>query len=102
MPHVPRLVRYSMAEKINLLFIEVIELILTAGYAGKEHKAPVIQKASVKLDSLKFFIQLAWEMKAFDTKKFTALAMPLVEAGKMLGGWQKQSLNETPSRQGRS
>ena len=102
MPHVPRLVRYSLAEKINLLFIEVIELILTAGYATKEQKIPIIQKASIKLDSLKFFIQLAWEMKAFDTKQFTKLSTPLVTVGKMLGGWQKQSLNETPSRQGRS
>ena len=51
---------------------------------------PIIQKASIKLDNLKYFLQLAWELKAIDNKKFTDLSIPLVEAGKMLGGWQKQ------------
>jgi hypothetical protein len=90
LPHIPRLVKYSLGEKINVLFCDCIELILQAGFTAKENKLAIIQRASVKLDSLKFFLQLAWEMKALDNKKFASLSAPLVEVGKMLGGWQKQ------------
>jgi hypothetical protein len=91
LPHIPRLTRYSLGEKINDLFIELSELVLTASYTAKELKGPVVQRASVRLDTLKFFLQIGWELKAFDNKKFIELSQPLVEIGKMLGGWQKQA-----------
>ena len=96
LPKIPRLTRYSLGEKINDLFIELSELILTASYTSKEQKALVIQQASVRLDALKFFLHIGWRMKAFDNKKFAELSEPLVEAGKMLGGWQKQAVMQTP------
>jgi nitrogen fixation protein len=97
LPHIPRLTRYSLGEKINDLFIELSELVLTASYTSKDLKGPVIQRASVRLDTLKFFLQIGWELKAFDNKTFTELSQPLVEVGKMLGGWQKQVITtQTP------
>ena len=96
LPHIPRLTRYSLGEKINDLFIELSELILTASYTAKEQKWPIIQRASVRLDTLKFFLQIGWELKALDNKKFAELSQPLVEIGKMLGGWQKQAVKQTP------
>lgn len=97
LPHIPRLTRYSLGEKINLLFIELSELIFTAGFAAREQKLIVVQRAALKLDLLKYFMQIAWELKAIDNKKFAELSVPLVEAGKMLGGWQKQ-LKDTPPK----
>lgn len=102
LPHLPKFVRYSLAEKINILFTDVIELVLTAGFASKEHKSILVQKASIKLDTLKYFLQLAWELKALDNKQFSMVSTALVETGKMLGGWQKQLIKEAPSQQGRS
>jgi len=100
LPHLQRLTRHSLGEKINVLFIELAELIFTAGFAAKENKAVILKRASLKLDLLKFFLQIAWELKAIDNKKFAELAMLLVEIGKMLGGWQKQILKETPPARG--
>jgi|SRR3989338_6128951 len=98
--HLPRLTKYSLGEKINLLFTDVIELILTADFA-RESKMAIIQKASIKLDTLKFFLQLAWELKAMDNKRYIAISSPLVEVGKMLGGWQKQQfIKEAPTEVG--
>lgn len=85
-----------MGKKINLLFIDLVELILLAGYSNRNLKLPIIAKASSKLDSLKFFLQIAWELKALDNKKFAAISSPLTEVGKMLGGWQKQLQQKTP------
>ena len=98
LPHIPRLIRYSLGEKINLLFIELLELIFTAGFAAKEHKLLIVQKACIKSDALKFFLQIAWELKAMDNKKFAELGALLVEIGKMLGGWQRQLTKEAPPR----
>lgn len=89
--------RYSLGEKINLLFIELIELTLVATYSNKDHKAEIVHKASIKLDMLKYFLQISWELKTIDNKKFVSLSIPLSEAGKMLGGWKKQLVKETPS-----
>ncbi len=96
LPQIPRLTRYSLGEKINNLFIELAELILTAGFSPKSQKAVIIDKASIKLDTLKFFLQTAWELKTLDSKKFSNLSDPLVEVGRMLGGWKRQLIKETP------
>jgi hypothetical protein len=98
LPHIPRLTKYSLGEKINVLFTDVIELILTAGFTSREYKPALVQKASIKLDTLKYFLQLAWELKALDNKQFASVSGPLVESGKMLGGWQKQLVKETPPK----
>lgn len=42
LPHIPRLIRYTLGEKISTLFIELVELILIAGYSSKEQKPAVI------------------------------------------------------------
>jgi len=72
-----------------MLFIELCELVLTAQFAAREQKAPIIHKTSVKLDALKFFLQVAWELKSIENKIFADLVANISEAGKMLGGWQK-------------
>ena len=94
LPHFPKNSRYTLGEKIDLLFIEVIELAFLASYFYKAQKIPYVQKAVMKLDLLKFFLQIAWEIKALDNKKFTLLSEKLNEVGKMLGGWLRQLTKE--------
>ncbi len=88
--HLSRLSRFTLGVKIDNLFTDFIELILLAGYADRSHKAPLVQRASSKLDLLKFFLQLAWETQLLDKTKYIAFSKPLDEVGKMLGGWRKQ------------
>lgn len=96
--HFPRLSRYTLGGKIDALFLDTIELILLAGYSSKDQKFAIVNRAAMKLDATKFFLQTAWELKFFDNKKYTLLSEPLSEVGKMLGGWRKQlAQNETPS-----
>jgi hypothetical protein len=89
LPHIERLSRYTLGAKIDALFIEAIELILSAGFAPREGKLSIVHDAIVKIDSLKFFAKLAWELRALDHKHYAALVAPLAETGKMLGGWRK-------------
>ncbi|MBI4426175.1 MAG: four helix bundle protein [Candidatus Kerfeldbacteria bacterium] len=93
----PRLDRFTVGAKVDSLFGEVLEYILLAGYSQKPHKLPLVQRATTKLDAVKFFLNIAWEIKSLDNKKYIRLSTPLTEIGKMLGGWRKQLQNETPS-----
>jgi len=67
-----------------------------ARYTKGEQKSLYIKTAGAKLNLLQFLIQVAWEIKALDTKKFSTLVKPLNEIGNMIGGWQRYL--ETPSR----
>jgi hypothetical protein len=73
--------------KIDRLFIETTEYIFVASRMAKDQKLPYLQKASAKLDMLKFFLQISWEIKSLDSKKYIILSEHLDEIGKMLGGW---------------
>lgn len=92
LPHTTKLIRHSLGDKISSLFIQLVELLLLAGYSPKDKKLEVINKASVTLDLLRYFLQTAFELKAIDNKQLATLLAPLIEVGKMLGGWKRQML----------
>jgi hypothetical protein len=62
-------------------------MLVEAGYGQKTNKIPLLEKASAKLNVLRFFIRLMKESKAIDLKKYTALQTIIDEIGRMLGGW---------------
>lgn len=88
--HFPQKSRYTLGAKIDSLFLEILELAFTASYLNKQEKLPFIRKTAAKLDVLKFFLQLAWEIKVLDNKKYIALSEQLNEIGRMTGGWIRQ------------
>jgi hypothetical protein len=93
LPHFPKISRYSLGTKIDSLFVETVEAVFSASRMNKEQKLSFVQKASAKLDMLKFFLRIAWEIKALDNKKYIMLSEKLDEVGRMLGGWLKQLQN---------
>ncbi len=94
--NIPRLSRYTLGAKIDLLFCDALELILLASYTSRDKKLVFIQQASAKFDSLKFFLQLAWEMKFLDHKTYQLIATPLIDVGKMLGSWMSSLKMKAP------
>ena len=100
LPHVPKDARYTIGEKIDALLITATELTLTASYLGKNQKLPYVQRAAIKIDMVKFFLQILWEVKAIDTKKYIALSEKYNEIGRMLGGWARQLNKQNPARGG--
>ena len=93
--HFPKISRYSLGGKIDCLFAEMMEFIFTASYLPKTEKLPFIQKSINKCDLLKFFLQVAWEIKALDNHKFSTLSQSINEIGRMLGGWHNKIKKET-------
>ena len=97
LPNMAKSSRYTLGQKIDDLFIEATELIFLASHAAKDQKSPYLQKASAKLDLLKLFLQISWEIKAIDNRKYVMLSEPLEEVGKMLGGWLRQTTSRAGS-----
>ena len=97
----PKTSRYSIGVKIDGLFTETIESVVTASFLPKEQKLPYIRKAISKLDTLKVFLQISWEIKSLETKKYIAMSEPLQEIGRQLGGWHNQIVKQnSPTKAG--
>lgn len=75
-----------------------MELLFTASYLNKEQKLPYLKRAAIKLDLLKFFLQVSWELKVLNNKNYIILSEKLDEIGKMLGGWIRGIQKETPPK----
>ncbi len=93
----PKTSRYTLGDRIDLLFIHILELLFTASYQNKESKLPTLNAAVRKTDVLKFLLRVAWELHALDNKKYAALSETLGEFGRMLGGWRKGLIAKTPA-----
>lgn len=86
----PKLHRHSLGQKIDTLFIEIIEAVSFASFLSREEKQPYVRFSIKKLDTLKILLMVLWETKSLDDKKYIALSIKIEEIGKMLGGWNGQ------------
>ncbi len=85
--------RYTLWQRVENTSLDIVEMFFEAITLYKEEKVAVLQKASLKLDLLRFFIRLAHETKVIDGKKYTTIQQQIDEVGRMLGGWIKSILN---------
>jgi len=90
----PKIHKYTLGQKIDTLFVEVIEAISIATFLSREEKLPWVRLAIRKNDTLKILLMVLWEAKSIDNKKYLALSVKIEEIGKMLGGWSGQLLKQ--------
>ncbi len=91
---IPKTAKYSLGLKIDNLFIDTIEAISIAAFLQRAEKLPYLKRAIARVDTLKVFLQLVWEMKLLDTKQYAEISEKLSEVGKMLGGWYGQVVKQ--------
>lgn len=94
----PKTNKYSIGLKIDNLFLETIENISMAVFLSKEKKIPYVKKAIMKLDSIKIFLEIAWEINSLNKNKYIRISETLLEPGKMLGGWYNQLIKQTSTQ----
>ncbi len=96
----PKAHRYTLGEKIDILFIETIEAAASAAFLSNNEKLPWVRLAIRKLDTLKVLLMILWEAKSLRDKKYIALSLKLDEVGKMLGGWSGHLTKNSPAKAG--
>lgn len=90
----PKTHRYSLGYKIDLLFSDALEAIVTASFLSKERKLSYVDTAIRKIDTLKIFLMILWKTKSLDNKKYIAISLKMDEMGRMLGGWHGQLVKQ--------
>ncbi|MFA4942141.1 MAG: four helix bundle protein [Patescibacteria group bacterium] len=85
----PKVYRYNLGGKIEGYFLLLLESLFIASYLSKEKKIAQLSIVVLKLDNLKFFLQLAWENKCISNDKYSVLSENLNEIGRMVGGWKR-------------
>ncbi|MEA3249821.1 MAG: four helix bundle protein [Patescibacteria group bacterium] len=88
--NLPKSCRYSLGQRIDSLFVEIMESLAAATFTSKEEKLPFVRHAIKKLDTVKILLMILWETKSLDSRKYTKLSAELEEVGRMLGGWSGQ------------
>ncbi|MEK7155383.1 MAG: four helix bundle protein, partial [Patescibacteria group bacterium] len=92
--------RFGIGEKIDSLFLTTMETLREATYASSESKISLLGKAIRSLDSLRFFLQVAWEIKCIANTQYASLGSEVEEIGRMVGGWRKGLVAKTPPKSG--
>ncbi len=88
----PKIHKHSLGQKIDNIFVEIIEAISIASFLSKEEKQPWVRLAIRKTDTLKILLMILWETKSLNDKKYITLSEKIEEIGRMLGGWSGQLL----------
>ncbi len=70
--------------------MEIIENLSIAGFLQKTDKLPYLKKSIAKVDIIKVFIHIAWEMNLLELKQYAEISEKLNNIGKMIGGWYGQ------------
>lgn len=99
--NLPKGERFGLGAKIDQLFITLLEKLHRASFSNPDAKLPMLGEALLTVDSLRFFIQLSWELKLIPTKQFSDIGQDIESIGKMIGGWRKGLLTKTPPSQDR-
>lgn len=87
-------VKYPKSEKLGLVadykenLYEFIFLIVSA--RKKYYKKTTLQDADVRLEMLRMFNDLSYDLHYIDIKRYELIAKQLNEIGRLLGGWIKK------------
>lgn len=93
----PKKARYTLGDKIDARFLNVLELVSIATYQGPVEKISTLDRATMGVDVLKFLLRVAWELHILDEKKYATLSDGVQEVGRQIGGWKKGVQKKTPN-----
>ncbi|MFA6533955.1 MAG: four helix bundle protein [Patescibacteria group bacterium] len=95
----PRVERFGLGTKIDFVFLELLELLRKSSYTPIIQKINLLSDALDKTDSLRFFIQLLWELKLIPNHQFSSLGSEIENIGRMINGWKKGLVIKTSATQ---
>jgi hypothetical protein len=85
----PKSYRFSVALKLENGILEFIEMTTVANM--RRDKLPVLKRADEALARIRLLFRLSYEMRFINIVSYEFGSRQLVELGKMLGGWIRNS-----------
>ena len=93
--NLPKCERFGIGQKVDNLFTDLLDILQKASFSSVDSKISLLGQALSLIDSLRFFIQLCWELKLIPSKQFTLVGQEIEDIGRMTGGWRKGLLTKT-------
>ncbi len=84
----PKRVRFTFADRINNLCLDVAENLVEARYT--KNKAQILQTTNLQLEKLRVLLRLSQRMYYLSYQRYEFSAKAINEVGRMLGGWKRQ------------
>ena|SRR3989338_4737706 len=80
----------TLRRSVEMNLLEIIELVVVAHRQSKEAKVETLRQATIKVDTVKVFVDMADKTKMIDKKQADLLRATIDNVGKMVGGMRKQ------------
>jgi len=94
--NLPQTERLGLGSKIDLLLLDLLELLRKTTYTPLDKKIALFESAMDKIDSLRFFARLLWELRLISNKQYGNFGSEIENIGKMIGGWKKSIIKKLP------
>lgn len=83
----PRDLKFVLGDRMVATTYDVLDLLLEAKYSRQ--KGPLLAKANIALERLRFQVRLCAEERLISLRQYEFVAGLIDEVGRMLGGWLK-------------
>ncbi len=92
--------RFGIGDRIDALWLDLLDSLRKSAYASVTQKLSPLEEALRAVDTVRFFIQIAWESDLMAQSHFISLGKDIEEIGRMVGGWRRGILAKTPPPKG--
>ncbi len=89
---IPKINRYSLGVKIDIYFINILEMINYAQFGEK--KTLYLEKVIVQNNILKNLLLILLEINSISQEKYIDICKDLEELGKMAYSWKNKTINQ--------
>lgn len=84
----PRSHRFVLGERIETAMLTVLMLLVEAAYTSE--KLPLLQRANLELEKLRFLIRLGKDLGMTSVKQYEHASKAVLTLGQQVGGWIRQ------------
>lgn len=85
----PKSARFTFANRIDNLALDVIEDLVEARYASRARQNEVLSRLDLRLARLRVLLRLACTQRLLDKAGYEGISRRIDELGRMVGGWRK-------------
>jgi len=91
----PKSARFTLAQRVQVLALELAELLVVARYEPAQRRA-VLRQANLALERMRVLLRLALAARVTSASGFESAMRGIDETGRMLHGWRKSLAGGDP------
>jgi len=95
----PKNQRFIFGQRMADLVLGILEMLVEATYTRE--KAGLLRDANRKMEVLRWLVRMAKDRQLVTARQYEFSSEKLAECGKMVGGWQKQTVGRSAANEAR-